>query len=427
MVDADGPAWTGDFGMHVKATGDLDGDGRPDLIVASSLVGGPLAWYRAPAWSKHTISTLGGWSTDAQVGDVDGDGDLDIVISSWYRPDAGLEWFENLGNATAWTRHVIGPPRAHDLALADLDQDGDLDIVAREQLAAGARLQIWRQESPQVWTPRALVAGVPPGEGLAIGDLNGDGRIDIVIGSTWFENPGDILGDWTARPYTSTWTHPHAMVRIADINGDGRPDIVLAPSEQAGQTYRISWFECPQDPYDPEWPEHVVEPSTEAVMHSLQIRDFDRDGRLDILTAEMHQSIDPDEIRLYLNTGNGWAKRVVGYGGAHNIQVGDFNGDGYDDFFGPNWTQTRVVEVWYNRFALRRLDFNQDGRLDQQDIGILTACARGPGIPYRIDDLPAGCQFAPDGDGRIAADIDRDGDVDAVDFGLLQVELGELP
>jgi len=426
VVDANGPAWSTVYGMHVKAVGDLDGNGYPDPIVAASLVGGPLVWYAAPGWTKHTISTLGGWSTDAKVGDIDQDGDMDVVISSWYRPDSGLEWFENGGNGTTWTRHVIGTPRAHDLALVDLDGDGDLDIVARDQLGDGNKLQLWRQDSPLVWTRRTLTTGVPVGEGLAVGDMDQDQDIDVVIGGIWFENTQDIVaGPWTAHSYTATWTHPHAKVATADMNGDGRLDVALAPSEQAGQTYRISWFEAPANPLSPNWTEHVIDPATDGVMHSLQVRDFDRDGDLDVLTAEMHQSGNPDEIRLYLHhpeqpQGAKWTRHVIGSNGGHNLQVADFDGDGYDDFFGPNWAETSVVDVWINQF---RLDFNGDDHIDALDIEVLAACGTGPSIPYDIGALPAGCTVVPDAQGYIPPDLDRDGDVDSVDFAALQREL----
>lgn len=428
VVDPNGPAWTPDRGMHTKAAGDLNGDGLADLIVAGSATNTTLQWYSSPTWEKHLISTLGGWSTDAHVADIDRDGNMDLVISSWYRTDAGLEWFENTGAGVTWTHHFIGAPRAHDLSLADFDLDGDLDIVSREQLADGARLQLWRQDSPTAWSHRTLTTGIPVGEGLEVGDMDRDNDLDIVLGRIWLENSQDILaGPWPIHNYTSTWTHPHVVVATADLNLDGKLDVLLTPSESAGQTYRISWFEGPADPYST-WTEHVIEPAVEAVMHSLQLRDFDRDGDLDLLTAEMHQSANPDRVRLYYNDGvmNGaiiWADDVISNQGAHNVQAADFDGDGYDDFFGPNWSETQVVDLWLSELRLNAFDFNDDDEIDELDVAILLACGTGPSVPYDVSDLPAGCTVTPDASGHIPPDLDRDGDVDSIDFARLQRDL----
>jgi hypothetical protein len=150
VVDAAGPE-----NMHVKAVGDINGDGFVDLIVAGT--GGELLWYEYPNWTRHSVSAGDdGWSTDAEVGDMDRDGDMDIVISDWYKHKR-LVWFENFHvRGIHWRMHVIGDVRAHDIELADLDGDKDLDVVTRQQGKDGNVLEMARGWMWPIWTTIAI-------------------------------------------------------------------------------------------------------------------------------------------------------------------------------------------------------------------------------------------------------------------------------
>jgi len=340
-VDPTGPAdpWT-------KIAGDLDGDGRDDLLVGGQK--GPLVWYGWPDFRKHHIAD-GGWSTvSGAVGDVDGDGDLDVLLG-------GSVWFENPGQLRSspervWTRHVIADDPTHDLAVGDFDGDGRLDAVTRNQSEFGAqsgnRIHVWLQQSGNDW--QGLNLECPHGEGLAVADLDLNGVPDIVIGGVWFETIREgVQVRWQAHGFAEF--HRNTTVAVADFNGDGRPDVAMAPSELAGQRHRFSWFEAPADPRRPSWQEHRLLDPIEAVVHSLATADFDRDGRPDLAFAEMHQGADPDEVGVLLNRGSDhpWEKVVVSTTGSHGLQVLDVDGDGAPDLFGANWSGPRQsVQLW---------------------------------------------------------------------------------
>ena len=180
-------------------------------------------------------------------------------------------------------------------------------------------------------------------------DINRDGLRDIVINGTWFENTGDG-STWVPHAYTTTYVYRSVAIEVADINSDGRVDVILSPSEPVGGTYRLSWFEAPSDPSQPDWNEHVVEDNIETDHHSAGAADFDNDGLMDIATAEMNSGSSPHDIKIFLNGGGGlvWTKQVVATTGSHSMHIADFDGNGSKDLFGANW-RGQGSELWLNQ------------------------------------------------------------------------------
>jgi hypothetical protein len=342
--------------LHCKAVGDLDGDGKTDLLVASASGGGAW-WYRAPNWTKHLLSE-GAFTTDMAVADIDDDGHLDVIVPE----KAGLFWYQNPlsegkdPSSSPWKGHNISALGAHmhDVELADLDGDGKIDIVTRHQSGFGKmmgnQIYIWKQVDPYHWLMRTF--DCPHGEGLALADINGDGKIDVIIGGKWFQNPGDIIGDtWLEHNYISesefekSWTKGDVMVACADLDGDGQVEIVVSPSEGKG---RLSWFDPPPDLRDAIWSEHVLAETDHA--HGLDVGDIDRDGQIEIAVAKMHQASAPQEVAIYDRQGGEWQKIVLATSGSHCIRLVDLEGDGMLSVFGSNWSNKApigcAVELW---------------------------------------------------------------------------------
>ncbi|MCI0393215.1 MAG: VCBS repeat-containing protein [Acidobacteria bacterium] len=328
---------------NCKTVGDIDGDGFTDVL-AASWAGEGVYWYAYPNWTKRRIDT-GSFTTDMQTGDIDGDGDLDVVIP---RDGTGLVWYENplpKGNPATdkWTLHKIDDKGAHDLELGDIDRDRKLDVVGRH-----GETRVFLQKSPDEWV--RIVIPTKGRGGTALGDLDGDGDLDIAQDGYWLEAPDDkVKGVWQRHEIGAGWPND-VGVHIADLNKDKRPDVILAPAEASG---RLVWYEA-ADPKKGPWKEHVIAEGV-SHLHTFKTADIDKDGNLDLVTAEMEQT-PQGRVTIHYNLGKGlqWSAQVIGWSGSHNLRLADIGNDGDIDIVGANhgnYGGSTPVEMWENLSA----------------------------------------------------------------------------
>ncbi len=336
--------------------GDFNKDGKLDFACADS-------WYEAPTWTKHVFRV--NQQDDMLVAiDADKDGWTDLVAGA--HGDGYV--YRNVGPATGmWTKIPLGCQSGHSGQLWDVDGDG----VARELLSD-------IENSPTVWAEykggsawecdTADAGGHNWGAGM--GDINGDGRMDILRPDVWLEAPVDRRkGKWISheiatgaiedRPTAavqplvfverihelrnSTGQHGHTVQEFAmDVNGDGLNDILACSAHRMG----VMWYEQIKKGAVITFKQHIIDGEL-SILHTLHLADMDLDGDMDLVTAKRWRGHGKDEdpftetplfvVWYEFTKGQApyWKRhfitRAEGITAGTQIGIGDYDKDGDSD------------------------------------------------------------------------------------------------
>jgi hypothetical protein len=220
------------------AIGDLTGDGRPDVVLGGDGCGlQVLQQTAAGTLVAGQLIVIGRFNLGRlRLADVDGDGRLDLLLSFTGANSGVVEvWSRDASGQLALVRTVTGFARyAGQMEVADLNGDGRADLVVQVDNGPRTEIAVLLQRTDGSFdSPSFLGTGSMWGaSSVAVGDLNGDGRPDIVA-STGGNSPTFIAvfyqgtgGSFGTATQVSTYDIPSA-VRVADIDGDGRADVVV--------------------------------------------------------------------------------------------------------------------------------------------------------------------------------------------------------
>ena len=361
------------MGARCAVAADFDGDGRPDLVSASSN-DNAVSWYKSTVGSNGALafsikkqitwSSLG--SRIVTAADIDLDGDIDVVGASYY--DSTVRWFENDGTGkftpriistavnegqVSIRRAMLVHARVHELpsdsyppsvrqgvTVADVDQDGDPDIVTASSgdntvavftnLYRGVFCEIKQVVDNNATGVRTVVAA----------DLNGDGFPDLASASkdddtvAWYPNNGN--GTFPTKRIISAGYESQGAYSLvaADVDQDGDNDLIVASN---GNDHVSLW----RNDGTGSFTKTLIYGNADFVL-SVTAVDFDRDGDIDVASASFFDGY----IRWYENLdgkGMQWQNHTI-YAGlqGHYVSHADMDGDGDDDLIAVTHAENTV-------------------------------------------------------------------------------------
>ncbi len=297
---------------------DVDQDGDKDIISGGY-------WYAAPTWEKHKLRDVaqirGRFDDYSNLPlDVNGDGWLDLVSCN-YRSKS-VYWVENpRQDGVPWATHVIDTPGPSETGrLADVDGDGDLDVLPNgTDFAAWYELLDDSSDTGPSWLRHELPNDLAR-HGIGFGDINGDGRGDLVSPAGWCEAPEDRQGGrWLWRPEFQLHRDCGLPILVHDFDADGDADILWGRGHDIG----LYWLEQQQTNGKRKWQFQAIDTSWSQA-HSLMLADIDGDGRQDVVAGKRfmgHDGKDPgeyDPLAIYWYSFNrdrrSWKRHLVSWG-----------------------------------------------------------------------------------------------------------------
>ncbi len=341
------------FRSEGAAVGDFNGDGKLDVSAGPVYFAAP-DWKLVPVVENPPEYDPHNYSTSFQnfAEDVNGDGRTDLIVVDF--PGKETWWFEQPAEPTGkWARHTLTPITNNESPdMRDIDGDGVRELLL--SFDPGKRVGFATHAKEGLWPLTSVSAENAPGtdrfsHGIGSGDVNGDGRNDVLIVEGWWEAPAEKTNSpWVFHP--AKFGEACAQMYVYDVDGDGDNDVLSSSAHGEG----IWWHE--QSPAG--WKTHEITKSISQT-HALNLADINGDGLLDLVTGKRFWAhgpkgdVRPDDPAVVmwfeLQRENGkpvWTPHEIDHdsGVGTQFEVADVNGDGLLDVVTSNKKGTYYFE-----------------------------------------------------------------------------------
>jgi len=285
------------------AAGDLNGDGHADVVYGPFWFAGPEFTRRheifppVPQNVNHYADHFFCW-----IEDFNRDGWKDLLVVGF--PGTPAFVYENPGPAGGgahWKKHqVLDSVSNESPQWVNLVGDDRPELVCTRNGYFGFATVDW--EKPfEPWKFHAIseqVADKKFGHGLGVGDLNGDGRLDLLHAGGWLEQPAEngLTARWTSHEVPFSTKYGGAEMFAYDVDGDGDLDVLTS---DAAHHFGVDWYEQIQEGSERTFRRHVIVGSRQeenpygvlfSEPHSLRLVDLDGDGLQDLVTGKTYWS-----------------------------------------------------------------------------------------------------------------------------------------